>query len=106
MFYLTSCLLVCTLNIRDTNLPEFVYTVTIYFSKFTLDTELRCNREGVRRLFLPYIFVVLLLVTICYDFAIFPPRVVLFRSVRAKVCNVVPRCVSSKTVTLSALCEI
>ena len=106
IFCLASYLLIYALGIENANLPRFICAVTACLCAFALSARLEYGERKIEQLFLPCVFMMLLLIAVYCSFTVFPPHMVIFEDTAMGMYGIIPEYIDSGAITLDTLYRV
>lgn len=106
IFCLASYLLIYALGIENANLPRFICAVTACLCAFALSTRLEYGERKIEQLFLPCVFMMLLLIAMYCSFTVFPPHMVIFEDTAMGMYGIIPEYIDSGAIALDTLYRV
>lgn len=105
-FCILSYLLIYALGIENANLPRFICAVTACLCAFALSTRLEYGERKIEQLFLPCVFMMLLLIAVYCSFTVFPPHMVIFEDTAMGMYGIIPEYIDSGAIALDTLYRV
>lgn len=105
-FCILSYLLIYALGIENANLPRFICAIAVCFSAFALSTRLEYGERKIEQLFLPCVFMMLLLIAVYCSFTVFPPHMVIFEDTAMGMYGIIPEYIDSGAIALDTLYRV
>lgn len=105
-FCILSYLLIYALGIENANLPRFICAVTACLCAFAFGTWLEYGDKKTECLFVPCIFLTLLLIAVYCSFTVFPPHMVIFEDTAMGMYGIIPEYIDSGAIALDTLYRV
>ena len=105
-FCLLSYLLIYALGIENANLPRFICAVAVCLCAFVLSAKLEYSDKKLEPLFLPCVFLMLLLVAVYCSFTVFPPHMVIFEDTAMGMYGIIPEYIDSGAIALDTVYRV
>ncbi len=105
-FCILSYLLIYALGIENANLPRFICAIAVCFSAFALSARLEYGERKIEQLFLPCVFMMLLLIAVYCSFTVFPPHMVIFEDTAMGMYGIIPEYIDSGAIALDTLYRV
>lgn len=105
-FCILSYLLIYALGIENANLPRFICAVTACLCAFALSARLEYGERKIEQLFLPCVFMMLLLIAVYCSFTVFPPHIVIFEDTAMGMYGIIPEYIDSGAIALDTLYRV
>ena len=99
-------ILIYALGIENANLPRFICAVTACLCAFALSARLEYGERKIEQLFLPCVFMMLLLIAVYCSFTVFPPHMVIFEDTAMGMYGIIPEYIDSGAITLDTLYRV
>lgn len=106
IFCLLSYLIIYALGVENVSLPRFICAVTVCFCAFALSAKLEYGERKIEQLFLPCIFMMLLLIAVYCSFTVFPPHMILFEDTQTGMYGIIPEYIDSGAIALDTLYRV
>lgn len=105
-FCILSYLLIYALGIENANLPRVICAIAVCFSAFALSARLEYGERKIEQLFLPCVFMMLLLIAVYCSFTVFPPHMVIFEDTAMGMYGIIPEYIDSGAIALDTLYRV
>lgn len=106
IFCLATYLLIYALGVENTGLPRFICAIAVCFSAFALSARLEYGERKIEQLFLPCVFMMLLLIAVYCSFTVFPPHMILFEDIQTGMYGIIPEYIDSGAIALDTLYRV
>ena len=106
IFCLASYLLIYALGVESAGLPRFICAIAVCFSAFALSARLEYGERKIEQLFLPCVFMMLLLIAVYCSFTVFPPHMILFEDIQTGMYGIIPEYIDSGAIALDTLYRV
>ncbi len=106
IFCLASYLLIYALGVESAGLPRFICAIAVCFSAFALSERLQYGERKIEQLFLPCVFMMLLLIAVYCSFTVFPPHMILFEDIQTGMYGIIPEYIDSGAIALDTLYRV
>lgn len=103
---LLSYLIIYALGVENANLPRFICAVTVCLCAFVLSTKLEYSDKKIEQLFLPCVFLMLLLIALYCSFTVFPPHMIFFKDIQTGMYGIIPEYIDSGAIALDTLYRV
>ena len=105
-FCLATYLLIYALGVESAGLPRFICAIAVCFSAFALSARLEYGERKIEQLFLPCVFMMLLLIAVYCSFTVFPPHMILFEDIQTGMYGIIPEYIDSGAIALDTLYRV
>lgn len=105
-FCILSYLLIYAIGIENANLPRFICAVIACLCAFALSARLEYGERKIEQLFLPCVFMMLLLIAVYCSFTVFPPHMVIFEDTAMGMYGIIPEYIDSGAIALDTLYRV
>ena len=106
IFCLATYLLIYALGVESAGLPRFICAIAVCFSAFALSARLEYGERKIEQLFLPCVFMMLLLIAVYCSFTVFPPPMILFEDIQTGMYGIIPEYIDSGAIALDTLYRV
>lgn len=103
---LLSYLIIYALGVENANLPRFICAVAVCLCAFVLSTKLEYSDKKIEQLFLPCVFLMLLLIALYCSFTVFPPHMIFFKDIQTGMYGIIPEYIDSGAIALDTLYRV
>lgn len=103
---LLSYLIIYALGVENANLPRFICAVAVCLCAFALSTKLEYSDKKIEQLFLPCVFLMLLLIALYCSFTVFPPHMIFFKDIQTGMYGIIPEYIDSGAIALDTLYRV
>ena len=106
IFCLATYLLIYALGVESAGLSRFICAIAVCFSAFALSARLEYGERKIEQLFLPCVFMMLLLIAVYCSFTVFPPHMILFEDIQTGMYGIIPEYIDSGAIALDTLYRV
>ena len=89
-----------------TDAGRILPAIAVCFSAFALSARLEYGERKIEQLFLPCVFMMLLLIAVYCSFTVFPPHMILFEDIQTGMYGIIPEYIDSGAIALDTLYRV